>query len=72
MNGNTASGKLDGEVYHQYFDADGTTTMIKADGFVNIDKWKINDETEELLSKFSGDIDWQCLYVMKYSSETIG
>jgi len=46
--------------------------MIKADGFENIDKWKINDETEELLSKFSGDIDWQCLYVMKYSSETIG
>jgi len=69
LNGNTASGKWDGEFYNQYFDADGTTTIIKADGFENIGKWKINHETEEFLSKFPGDIDWQSLYIMEYLSE---
>ena len=29
LNGNTASGKWGGEVYHQYFDVDGTTTTLK-------------------------------------------
>ena len=65
LNGNTASGKWNDEVYNQYFDADGTTTIIKADGFENIVKWKINHETEEFLSKFPGDIDWQSLYIME-------
>ena len=69
LNGNTASGKWDGDVYHQYFDADGTTTMIKVDDFKKIGKWKINAETEEFLSKFPGDIDWQSLYVMEYLSD---
>ena len=62
LNGNTASGKWDGEVYHQYFDVDGTTTIIKAGDLKKIGKWKINDDTEEFLSRFPGDIDWQSWY----------
>ena len=30
LNGNTASGIWGGEVYNQYFDVDGTTTIMKA------------------------------------------
>ena len=69
LNGNTASGKWGGEVYHQYFDVDGTNIIIKENDLKKIGKWKINDETEELSSKFSGDIDWQSWYIMEYSDD---
>ena len=69
LNGNTASGKWDGEVYHQYFDVDGNTTIIKAGDLKKIGKWKINDDTEEFLSRFHGDIDWQSWFIMEYSGD---
>ena len=69
LNGNTASGKWYGEVYHQYFDVDGTTTIIKAGDLKKIGKWNINDDTEEFLSRFRGDIDWQSWFVMEYSGD---
>ncbi len=69
LNGNTASGKWYGEVYHQYFDVDGTTTIIKAGDLKKIGKWKINGDTEEFLSRFPGDIDWQSWFIMEYSGD---
>jgi hypothetical protein len=69
LNGNTASGIWGGEVYHQYFGVDGTTTIIKAGNLKKIGKWKINDDTEEFLSRFPGDIDWQGWYIMEYSGD---
>ena len=69
LTGNTASGKWDGKVYKQYFDVDGTTIIIKENDLKKIGKWKINDETEELSSKFSGDVDWQSWYIMEYSDD---
>ena len=69
LTGNTASGKWDGKVYKQYFDVDGTTIIIKENDLKKIGKWKINDETEELSRKFSGDVDWQSWYIMEYSDD---
>ena len=69
LNGNTASGKWGEEVYHQYFNVDGTTIIIEAGNLKKIGKWKINDDSEEFLSRFPGDIDWQSWFIMEYSGD---
>jgi len=65
--GKTASGKWEGNRYRQYFNANGATIYAQTGARSALGKWRVNAETDEYESIWSGETEWTGWFVMEYA-----
>ena len=68
VSGNTASGRLDGEKYHQWFGSDNVT-LRKTDGSTIMrGEWRVNDSLQELQTLWAGEEMWTGRFIMEFGN----